>query len=304
MGEDTNFNFSYNFNDINQLVFSEGTILGSYSINSAIPINPSIKSSVAQNLINLNYTDANDAAKSLQATVTTISIMKNNLVDNELYCIVLNGNIHSMPNANIYIMIPFVITSNNNDTKNSAAIEQIISSANRQIIHNSSTTTLSSPCELNNLITPGARYYYGKNNTFANNKSYNTTFVIFKDETGMISNSYIELIDKLKNGTINKMGMGNFLGNTFTPILSKTPISSDIMIDCSPVEITTEGGNVMFSTKDNIYGNYENNSTNQSIISFIYVLSLFIVFCLIVWQMYNMWVKGFVQQRLFDQRNE
>ena len=277
---DTKFNFSFNFNGIDNLVFSEGTTLGTYSINSSLPINPSIQSSVVQNIITVNYTDPTGVESSLQGVITSICVMKDFVVQTR-YAVVLSGNIVTMPNAMIYIVIPFITTASNNGTMNSASIEQIVISANTQIVERLSNTSLSSQCSLNDLITPGSQYYYKYNkdstDVFDNKANYNTTFVIYKDDPGMISNKYNNLIELFKT-TPNGISTSNFMTNTFTPLVKSTPSNNEIMIDCAPIEITTPNGNVLFTTTDKIFGNYEKTEMNVIVLDVIYgIILLFLL---------------------------
>jgi hypothetical protein len=264
---DKNFNFNFNFNDIDKLVFSVGTTLGTYSINSAITINPSIHSSAIQNVINVYYTDTGKESY-VQAVITSISVMKD-FKDTTRYAVVLSGNIVTLPNAMIYIVIPFISAASNNGTPNSASIEQIIISANTQIVENQSNTSLSSKCSLNNLISPASRYFYkyNKNSTgiFNNNANYNTTFVIYKDDPGMISNKYSALI-QLLDKPANTISSSNFMTNIFTPLVQTTPNTNEIMIDCAPVDITTPSGNVLLTSDDKIFGFYEKTETNMIVL--------------------------------------
>jgi len=289
---DSKFNFSFNFNGINNLVFSEGTTLGTYSINSAIAINPSIQSSVVQNIINVNYTDPDGSESSLQAVITSISVMKDFVV-NTRYAVVLIGNIVTLPNAMMYIVIPFITTASNNGTMNSASIEQIVIAANTQIVEGLSNTSLSSQCSLNDLITPGSQYYYkyNKNSTgaFNNQANYNTTFVIYKDDPGMISNKYSNLIALFKEPP-NSITTSNFMTNTFTPLVQSTPSNNEIMIDCAPIEITTPTGNVLLTTDDKIFGNYEKTKTTSMVLD---IINGLIILALVIFGFYSFlkWVR-------------
>jgi len=289
---DSKFNFSFNFNGINNLVFSKGTTLGTYSLNSAIPINPSIQSSVVQNIINVNYTDPDGAETSLQAVITYISVMKDFVV-NTRYAVVLSGNIVTLPNAMIYIVIPFITTASNNGTMNSASIEQIVVAANTQIVEGLSNTSLSSQCSLNDLITPGSQYYYKYNKdstgAFDNKANYNTTFVIYKDDPGMISNKYNNLIALIKE-VPNSITTSNFMTNSFTPLVQSTPSNNEIMIDCAPLEITTPTGNVLLTSDDKLFGNYEKNDINTIVLDVIYGLILLFLLSLLVYSFIK-WVR-------------
>ena len=86
----------------------------------------------------------------------------------------------------------------------------------------------------------------------------------------------------------------------FTPFLQSTPTSSEIMIDCSPVEITTHGENVMFSTKDSIFGNFSNDTTNNTVLNFIKYFIMFIIFIAVFVMGLKLIVDGFAQPKLFE----
>jgi hypothetical protein len=279
---DTNFKFSYNLNRIDKLVFSTSSTLGTYSINSAIAINPSLQTSAAQNTINLEYSD-NNAKASLQANISSLNIMKDLLVRNR-YSIVLTGNIYTLPNATLYIIIPFILAAANNGSANSQAIEQIVSSAKTQITDGIANTTLSSSCSLNNLITP-AKYYYSRNNVFKNSANYNTTFIIYKDDTGMISNQYTNFFNQLSTALYNNItSYGNFKTNDFVPLLLNTPSSNEIMIDCSPIEITTNEGNVLLTKEDLLYGSFENTPDNKRILGILFWIAIALVGSIIIYR--------------------
>jgi len=289
---DTNFNFSFNFNGINQLVFSEDTTLGTYSVTSAISINPSIQSSVVQNIINVNYTDYADSEKekSLQAVISSISVMKDFVVKTR-YAVVLSGNVVTEANTKIYIVIPFITTASNNGTMNSESIEQIVNFANAQIAEGNKNTLLSSQCVLNNLISSGSQYYYKYSktttNVFDDKANYNSTFVIYKDDPGMISNKYNNLIALFNKKAPNGIQTADFKTNTFTPLVQSTPSNNEIMIDCAPLELTTPSGNVLLTSADKIFGNYEKTETNMIILEVVYGIILVVLLLLVLWNLYK-----------------
>jgi hypothetical protein len=270
-------------------------------MNSAIPVNPSIKASVSQNVVNVNYSDSYSNAVSLQASITNINIMKD-FIKSDRYSIVLAGNIYTLPDTMLYIVIPFTFTASNNETMNSISIQQIVEAASSQIIDHKAVTILKSTLLTNNLITSGANYYYTQSNTFKNNVKYNKSFIIYKDEIGMISNSFKKLRSLIDTSIQNTLvyNEDNVFSNVFTPFLQSTPTSSEIMIDCSPVEITTHGENVMFSTKDSIFGNFSNDTTNNTVLNFIKYFIMFIIFIAVFVMGLKLIVDGFAQPKLFE----
>ena len=287
---DTKFNFSFNFNGIDTLVFSKGTTLGTFSVNSAISINPSIQSSVVQNMIIVNYTDSDGKDSTAKAIINSISVMRDFVIKTR-YAVVLSGNIVTESNSMIYIVIPFITTASNNGTMNSSSIEQIVISANTQIAEGLSNTSLSTQCSLNNLISPGSQYYYKYSKVsagvFDNKADYNSTFVIYKDDPGMISNKYTNLIALFNKADPNSMNTSNFMTNTFTPLVESTPINNEIMIDCAPVEITTPSGNILLTSKDKIFGNFEKTEINLIILDVIYGIILFVLLILVIYKFYS-----------------
>jgi len=293
---DTNFKFSYNLNSINKLVFSTSSTLGSYSINSAISINPSLQTSAAQNTVNLEYSDDNNAKASLQANISSLNIMRDLLVS-QRYSIVLTGNIYTLPNARLYIVIPFILTAANNGAANSQAIEQIMTSAKSQITEGLANTTLPSSCSLNNLITP-AKYYYSRNNVFKDNANYNTTFIIYKDDPGMISNQYTDLANKMTSGLYNNItSYQSFKKNDFVPLLLNTPTSNEIMIDCSPIEITTKQGNVLLQKNDLLYNGFENTPENKQILDILFWIAIGFIIVFVIYKFFSYFYYLFKSMR-------
>ena len=73
---DNTFQFSYNFNDINQLIFSYTDLLETPVIESPVVINPSINSATSQNTINVTYTQLGASTKNISAILTKLSICR------------------------------------------------------------------------------------------------------------------------------------------------------------------------------------------------------------------------------------
>ena len=303
---DPNFNFSFNFNEINQLIFSTNTTLKSASGISSIPMNPTLQSS-NQNGITVMYSDENQYPVTLTASIDTINIMQDiifpiNPYNKNQYAIVLSGNVLTASNATLYIIIPFVTQAQNNATPNSKAIETIVNLAKAQIIDGVTNTSLGIPAPLNDLITPGSTYYYVNNPEFRNRVT-NKPFIIYKGDAGQISEACISLLNTFTNGNLlantSENPLDDLKTNQFTPLIKTAPINSEIMIDCSPVEITTDGGNVMFSSQDTIFGNFVNDSSNKAIITYIYFFFVFIIFVLIIQYIIKALIRNFVAPDLF-----
>jgi len=229
----------------------------------------------------------------LSATINNISITKNIVNSLGAYAIVLQGNILTQVNTNIYIVVPFDIGNLNNNTLNSLAIEQLIESANDQLINTSPNgavnTILGKSVSLNNLIENNVRYRYAINPSFNNGTNYGNNFVIYKTNVGKISNMYnifFERFFKQPSNTIKSSVI--FFENTISPVLQNETTTSEIMIDCSPVEITTKGDNVMFSTRDPIFGTNISDDKSGEIIKWIFILfmtciSIFLIVRLLYW---------------------
>ena len=280
---DPKFNITYNFNDIKNLVFSDGNTLGSLSTDTVISLNPSIDASVTQNKIKITYT-ADNVKKEITATINKISIMRD-ITKSEIgaYAIVLQGNVLTKVNYNVYIIIPFKAALSNNSTYNSMAIEQIVSSASKQIYEGVANTILSESLSLNNLIEDNVEYIYSLEPKFKTTVSANT-MIIYKQNVGVITNSYTEYLRQFNNGAFNKItDFTNFMTNTLDPELKKNTVTSEIMIDCAPIEITPSGlgeENVMFTKMDDIYGK-TGRSTNETIVASFFLL-LFVGFSIFI----------------------
>ena len=177
---DPKFNITYNFNDIKNLVFSDGTTLGSLSTDTAISISPSLDASVSQNKIKISYTENNNK-KEISATINKISIMRD-VTKNQIsaYAVVLQGSVLTKVNYNVYLIFPFKTALSNNSTHNSMAIEQIVSSASKQIYEGVSNTVLTDSLSLNDLIEDNVEYIYSLEPKFRTAVSANT-IIIYKD---------------------------------------------------------------------------------------------------------------------------
>jgi hypothetical protein len=282
---DPKFNITYNFNDIKNLVFSDGSTLGSLSSDTAISISPSLDASVTQNKIMISYTD-NNIKKEITATINKISIMRD-VTKNEigLYAIVLHGSVLTKVNYNVYLIIPFKSALSNNSTHNSMAIEKIVSSASKQIYEGVANTVLSESLSLNDLIEDNVEYIYSLEPKFKTTVSANT-LIIYKKSVGVITNNYTEYLRQFNNGAFNNItDFTNFMTNTLNPLLKRNTVTSEIMIDCAPIEITPSGQqeeNVMFTKMDDIYGK-TGKSTNETIVASFFLvlfvgLSIFIIY--------------------------
>jgi hypothetical protein len=282
---DPKFNITYNFNDIKNLVFSDGSTLGTLSSDTAITLSPSIDASVSQNKIRITHTE-NFGKKEITATINKISIMRD-IINKEIgmYVIVLHGNVLTKVNYNVYLLIPFKSSLSSNNTYNSIAIEKIVSSANKQIYEGISNTILSDSLSLNDLIEDNVEYIYSLEPKFKTAVSANT-IIIYKKNIGVITNNYTEFLRQFNRGVYNNItDFTNFMSNTFDPDLKKTTVTSEIMIDCAPIEITPGGQkeeNVMFTKMDDIYGK-TGKSTNETIVASFFLLlfvglSIFIIY--------------------------
>jgi len=290
---DTKFTFSYNFNDINQLVFSRNTEIGSHFITSALAINPSIKSSSTQNVVNMKYINLTNE-ETISSTINQISIVRNILIDKiTSYSIVLHGNVLTKPGTNIYIIIPFEIQTSNNKTPNSIAIEQIVKMASIQLQDNKAQTIMDESISLNNLIENTTMYKYCVNPIFDTPQS-NNSVIIYKETVGVISIGYIRFLNQFNTTPYNKIGSrSEIFQNNFTPEVQKETSTNEIMIDCSPVEITTKEENVMFTTIDDIYGS-TTTSTNETIVAsfFLFIFSSLSLYLLYV--TFKLWSSYFL----------
>jgi len=284
---DLSFNFSYNFNDITQLVFSINKLLDTPSYASPIAINPSLNSSVSQNIITINYTEGNKPT-SLTASINKISITAD-ITSISTYAIVLEGSILTKINSNLYIVIPFNTGATNNQTGNSLAIEQIVTRANNQIINNKTDTILQNPISLNALIENKDYSYYNSPTFTTTLTSRSSNFVLYKKNPGQISN-----FDILKNGftPIVKISPTNIAKtNIFSPEFITNISSNEIMIDCQPVEITTKEQTVMFQIDEE----KSKESTNQLFINFLIALFFGLIFFFIAWHIWKYWSYVFLR---------
>jgi len=290
---DTKFTFSYKFNDINQLVFSKNTEIGNLFINSAIAINPSIKTSSTQNVVNVKYTNVTNEVL-VSSTINQISVARNIFVNNiNSYSIVLHGNVLTSPGTNIYIFIPFGVARSNNKTNNSIAIEQIVKIASTQIQDNKAKTILDEPISLNNLIENNTNYTYSINPKF-DTPSINNTIVLHKESSGVISNLYAPFLRQFITSSYNKINnSSSIFRNQFTPEVQQETSTSEIMIDCSPVEITTKDKNVMFSTLDDIYGT-TTSATNETIVASFFLIILAFLSIYLLYKAIKIWSGVFL----------
>ena len=279
---DLKFIFSYNFNDINQLVFSRNSEIGSLFITSALAINPSIKSSSTQNVVNMKYTNITNE-ESISCTINKISIVRNILTENVTsLSIVLHGNVLTTPGTNIYIIIPFEVQSSNNKTPNSVAVEQIVKMASIQLRDNVAQTITDEPISLNNLIENNTIYKYSVNPNYKI-PQINNTIIIYKENVAVISALYIKFLTIFNEGDANNniLNTSEIFQNKFTPEIQKETSTNEIMIDCSPVEITTKAKNVMFSKKDGIYGSTTTSKNETIVASFFLIIFSFLTFYLL-----------------------
>jgi hypothetical protein len=290
---DTKFTFSYNFNDINQLVFSRNTEIGSHFISSALAINPSIKSSSTQNVVNMKYMNITNE-ETISSTINQISIVRNILIDKiTSYSIVLHGNVLTKPGTNIYIIIPFEIQISNNKTPNSIAIEQIVKMASIQLQDNKAQTIMDESISLNNLIENNTMYKYCVNVIFDTPKS-NDSVIIYKENVGVISKEYIRFLNQFNTTPYSKISSSSeMFQNQFTPEVQKETSTNEIMIDCSPVEITTKDENVMFTTMDDIYGS-TTTATNETIVASFFLIIFSLLSLYILYATFKMWSSYFL----------
>jgi hypothetical protein len=286
---DLKFIFSYNFNDINQLVFSRNSEIGSLFITSALAINPSIKSSSTQNVINMKYTNIT-IEENISCTINQISIARNILTENPTsFSIVLHGNVLTSPGTNLYIIIPFEVQSSNNKTPNSVAVEQIVKMASIQLRDNKSQTIMDEPISLNNLIENNTLYKYCVKPIY-NTPQLNNTIIIYKENVAVISGLYIKFLTIFNAGDANNhvLDTSEMFQNKFTPEVQKETSTNEIMIDCSPVQITTKEKNVMFSKKDGIYGSTSTSKNETIVASFFLIIFSFLTFYLL-YKIFKIW---------------
>lgn len=291
---DLKFTFSYNFNDISQLIFSRNTELRSHFITSAIAINPSIKSSSTQNVVNMKYINITNE-EIVSSTINQISIARNILIDQiTSYSIVLHGNVLNKPGTNIYIIIPFEVQMSNNKTPNSIAIEQIVKMASIQLEDNKAQTIMDEPISLNNLIENNTKYTYCVNPIFST-PQVNNSVIICKENVGVISKLYIKFLNQFNTSLYDKvLDSSEIFQNQFTPEVQKETSTNEIMIDCSPVEITTKDENVMFSTMDDIYGS-TTSYTNETIVASFFLIIFSFITLYLLYATFKLWSSYFLK---------
>jgi hypothetical protein len=293
---DPKFDITYNFNDIKTLVFSDGSTLGSLSSESAISLNPSIDSSVNQNTIKISYTEGR-ITKEMTATINKISIMRD-ITKNDItsYAVALQGNILTKVNYSVYIIIPFKYALSNNSTHNSMAIEKIVSFASKQIYEGVANTILSESVALNDLIENNVDYIYSMKPKFKNDTNANT-FIIYKQNVGVITNNYIAYLRQFNNGAFNNItDLSNFMINKLTPDLKRNTVTSEIMIDCAPISMTPGGQdeeNVMFTKMDDIYGK-GGKTTNETIVASFFLIFFAVFFIIIMYMVAKSWSSYFL----------
>ena len=285
---DSTFNFSYNFNDLTQLIFSNDTLLGTNSVISPITINPSIDSTVSQNMVTVKYSNTTTGTlSSLTASIDKISITKD-ITGISTYAIVLQGSILTKSNSNIYIIIPFTTVASTIDTANSIAIDKIVLWANNQIETNISNTILKESIPLNDLIEDNKEYLYYDNPSFQTALTDSpSNFIIYKNSVGSI----------IPHKILNKFTtMNNITGtskkNTIVPEYITTFTADEIMIDCQPLEVTTKDGIKMFSADS---GKDSKKSTNQQFINLLFAFIFGLVFLVIAYQLWKLWIYTFIK---------
>jgi len=298
--QDDAFLFQYNFNKVNQLAFSTDQLFGVKSLKTPILINPSINSESSQNMVKVEYKNGIDRSN-LSATITNISICKNFFTTVapylDTYVIILSGSILTQTNSNLYILIPFKLGALDN-TASGVEIKKLLDSAVSQLDNKLPTTMLSDKLVVNSLIDPESKYVYS--NVSMNNVNHDTNFFIFKKKISTASNNYLNLfntylnfpyVNPIKSATI-------FYNKNFIPSVEQTNSINEIMINCSPVEMTTKVDNtenVMFKTGET-YGS--DTKSNYFIIMTIMVvlISSFFLYC--IFRMgYNIW-KKYIKQNL------
>ena len=280
--QDDAFLFQYNFNKVNQLAFSTDQLFGVKTLKSPILINPSINSESSQNMVKVEYKNGTDVSN-LSATITNINICKNFFTNQapytDTYLIILSGTILTQTNSNLYLLIPFKLGVLDN-TASGVEVKKVLDSASTQLNNNLPTTMLSDQLVVNSLIDPESKYVYS--NVSINNSNHNTNFFIFKNKLSTASNNYITLFNTYMSGTyVNPINRAiTYYNKNFIPSVDQSNSTNEIMINCSPVEMTTKVDNtenIMFKT-DEKYGS--NTTSNDFIIKtiFIVLISLFALY--------------------------
>jgi hypothetical protein len=309
--DDEEFNFTYNLSDINKLVFSVNSLLGTNSLESPILINPSVNSSSNQNVINLKYKKPLDSVTNITAIITKLNICHNFFVKGS-YLIVLSGNIiNNSTNQNLYIAIPFTLGGLDN-TPSSVEITKILKAAQTQIAYGSiDGIILTTNLVMNTLIDPNSQYLKGQADKYSFQKSpfhsyYEDDLCVFiyKTTVNKVSSDYDELLKHLnsKDGTTSINYITDIIlykNPNISPGLNKTQATGEIMIDCSPIEITTNTDNtdnVMFKT-DN-----KNIMSSESAINSIFLLLFTFIICYILYKIFKtIWVIFIKKQNLDSQ---
>ena len=300
-GPDEQFNFTYNLSIIKKLIFNSSNLLGTNSLESPLLINPSINSSENQNTFNVKYkSTSSPEISNISSVLTSLSICNNFFVAGS-YLIVLSGNIlTNAGNMKIYITLPFILGGVDN-TPSTLEITKILDAAKTQIAYGTvDGIILQSSLVLNTLIDPKSQYLYGRADKDRFDKSPFTSyyqddqcFFIYKETVSRVSSEYTELLKLLNasNGrpVVNYITNINLYKNTkIDPTLSQTQSTGEIMIDCSPIEITTSAENndtVMFKA-DN-----ENKITSESTINSIFLLLFTFIICYILFKIFQtIWV--------------
>ena len=298
--EDDEFNFTYNLSDINKVVFSVTSLLGTNSLESPILINPSINSSANQNVVNLKYKKPLRSVTNITAVMTKLSICHNFFVKGS-YLIVLSGSIiTNSTNQNLYIALPFTLGGLDN-TPSSVEITKILKGAQTQIAYGSiDGIILTTNLVMNTLIDPTSQYLKGQadRNSFVKNPFHSyyeddICVFIYKSTVSKVSSDYDELLKHLntKDGTTQINYINNIIlykNPKISPGLNKTQATGEIMIDCSPIEITTNTDNtdnVMFKA-DNT-----NKMSSESTINSIFLLLFVFIICYILFKIFQtIWV--------------
>jgi len=298
--DDDEFNFTYNLSTIKKLVFSGSNLLGTNSLESPLLINPSINSSENQNTFNVKYKPPISDVKNISSVLTNLSICNNFFVKGT-YLIVLSGNIlTNAGNMKIYIALPFILGGLDN-TPSTLEITKILDAAKTQIAYGTiDGIILQSSLVLNTLIDPKSQYIYGIADKESFDKSPFTSyyqndlcFLIYKETVSRVSSEYADLLKLLNssNGSpvINYIEDINLYKNTkISPTLSQTHSTGEIMIDCSPIEITTNTDKidtVMFKS------NNENKISRESTINTIFLLLFTFIICYILYKIFQtIWV--------------
>jgi hypothetical protein len=306
--EDDDFNFTYNLSDINKLVFSVGSLLGTNCLESPILINPSINSSANQNVVNVKYQKPLTSITNLTGVITNLCICNNFFVEGS-YCIVLSGSIMTnATNQNIYIVLPFTLGGLDN-TPSAIEITKILKAAQTQIAFNTiDGIILTSNLVMNSLIDPKSQYLHGTANSnsfdippFSSYSRDEISFFIYKETVSNVSSDYINLLKYLNTSdgrpVINYIIDINLFRNPkISPGLTKAPSTSEIMIDCSPIEITTtteNKENVMFKADS------KNKMSNESTINSIFLLLFTFIICYVLYKLFQViWVVFIKKQNL------